>query len=171
MIRASIASVLSTAVLCSAVGQAVGGGKGAEKTPILLTENDLDRVVGVENGDVIEVRLPSHVPFLWVLAEEQAVLRPVAGSTKPKGDAKPAQNPPLPKLGAGGVWVQRYEIATDRAVNIRPTWIYSRFGNLPMTKKRIEEGVIPPPPKIRPNLKPSDLREGMAFQFHLQAHP
>jgi hypothetical protein len=175
MIRFSIALVIAVAAVCSAGGGAAGQGERPEKPPILFTQSDFDRPVKVKNNDVIEVRLPATLAMKWVLTQEQPILRPVDRATRPNDEPKAAPTPknPFPTLGPPGNWDQLYEISSSRAANIRPTWIYCRFGKPEMTKKRIEEKVIPQPvpPEFRPNLKRTDLREGMTFQIILQVVP
>jgi hypothetical protein len=172
MVRLSLFLILPAIVLCDAVGQGPGQGGDAGKDPVVVTEKDVDRVIPVKNGDVVEVRLPSLVPLTWVLDEDQPVLRPREGPPKQKlAEAEPPSDAKPPIVGAGGHASMRYEVSTDREVMIRPEWMYCRFANLDMTKKRLQDGVIPVPPKFTPDLKRTDLREGMTFRIQLDVRP
>jgi hypothetical protein len=176
MTRFAIALAFSAGVVFAVAGRPAGGGQSGAKPPILLTQNDLDRVVKVKNGDVIEVRLPvSSLGMKWVLTPDQPVLRPIERVATLDAQPKPTPGPKkdVPSVGAPGNQDQFYQIATDKAVNLRPTWIFCRFGRPELTKKRIDDKVIAPPepPEFRPGLKPTDLREGMTFHFNLEVTP
>ena len=165
MVRVALVSIVSFAAFCCGAGRAPG--QEASKPPIVLSEKDFDRVLRVKAGDVIELRLPSRPPLTWVLEGSPPNLSPVPGQTKPP----PTPNPASPVLGGMGSWVQRYEVSTDRAATLRPDWVYSRFGEIEKTKRRIRDGIIPAPPEFRPDLKPEDIREGMTFRITLEVLP
>jgi len=145
-------------------------GSSSVKPPTLVTEKDFGKEIKVKNGEVIEVRLPMLLPLSWVIEEDQALLTPLKGF--PKSESVPADpERSVPKLGAGEVWIHRYTITSSREITIPVAWVYCRKGNLALTKERLDKKMIPNPPVFRPDLKRSELREGMIFKVKLQIQP
>jgi hypothetical protein len=145
-------------------------GIGSVKPPTLVTQKDFGKEIKVKNGDVIEVRLPMLLPLSWVIEEDQALLTPLKGF--PKSESVPADpDPSVPKLGAGQLWIHRYTISSSREITIPVAWVYCRKGNLALTKERLDKKIIPKPPDFRPDLKRSELREGMSFKVKFQIQP
>jgi hypothetical protein len=145
-------------------------GSGIVKPPTLITQKDFGKEIKVKSGDLIEVRLPMLLPLSWVIEEDQALLTPLKGF--PKSESAPA-DPDLsvPKLGAGQVWIHRYTISSSREITVPVTWVHCRKGNLALTKERLDKKIIPKPPDFRPDLKRSELREGMSFKVRFQIQP
>jgi hypothetical protein len=143
---------------------------GKETTPVSITQKDFAKVIKVKAGDVIEIRLPMDQPLTWVLQDNQPLLTTVSGY--PTSISVPRDpNSPVPELGAGAIWINRYTVAADRTVVVPLAWVYCRKGELALTKERLEKKIIPTPPDFRPDLKHTDLREGMVFKVKLDAQP
>jgi hypothetical protein len=139
---------------------------GKQKTPVSVTQKDFNKPIKVQSGDIIEVRLPMLLPLAWVTEPEQSCLTPVKGY--PRIDKVPPDpNAQVPPLGAGQFWVHRYTVSTSKQVTLPVGWVYCRNGNLSLTKERVAKKVVPKPPHFRPDLKSTDLREGMVFKIKL----
>ena len=145
-------------------------GDGKESTPITITQKDFDKVIKVKDGDMVEIRLPMLLPLSWVLQEDQPLVTKVKGFPK-SISVPPDPDAPVPELGRGEFWVNRYTVTANRKVIVPLAWVYCRKGDLALTKDRLEKNIIPMPPDFRADLKRTELREGMVFKVKLDIQP
>jgi len=145
-------------------------GNSKESTPIAIAQKDFDKVIKVKNGDLVEIRLPMLLPLVWVPQDDQPLVTKATGFPK-SVSVPPDPNAPVPELGAGQFWVNRYTVTAKGQVVVPLAWVYCRKGDLALTKDRLAKGIIPMPPDYRADLKRSELREGMLFKVKLDVQP
>jgi hypothetical protein len=163
-------AVALMALVAWPVGYAAAQGDVKEKAPISIAQKDFDRVIKVKNGDLIEISVPMLLPYAWALQEDQPTVKQLEGF--PKAVSVPSDpHAPVPPLGAGQFWINRYTVSTTGKAVIPLAWVYCRRGDLALTKDRLAKNVIPKPPDFRPEQKRTDLREGMVFKIKLDAQP
>jgi hypothetical protein len=170
MARFIMACVILVLVAILLGPAATGQGDGSKTTSpstVVVTGKDFGRVFRAKNGDTIELRLDSTLPYKWELIENNSVLVALPSSSLP-----PNRGPggSAPKLGGSRLSVHRYKVSTSRNMSFTPQWMYC-FGDLETTRMREQENKVPPHGNFSPELQPNQIKEGMIFRVKLELRP